>query len=422
VTAHDATGGDQGLADPPPDHPGLRGRSFRLLLAARSVDVFGTALAPLSLGFAILDLGGGASEIGLVVGGRSSGILASVIMGGVLADRYSRSVVLVYSNMLAAISQALIVVLMVTGRLNIPVLFLLALMNGASDGVSLPAASALTPDVVPRTLIPRANALLASATSTSRIAGLLGGTALVVVIGPAWALAIDAATFAIAALCFRAIPSTRTHNRTETTEQTSFLSELVAGSRLLRELRWVWLVILGWLVFNLANAAVLTVLGPAVTDETYGRSFWGIALAVQAAGIVAIGLIVNRLKSRLKLSRSLLFGAGVALLSLAFGLDLPVPVTVIAALVSGLSLGYMNISWDSNLQAHIPSEHLARIYSFDFFGSILAIPVGQVLAGPISDSIGLQPTLILAAAVTFLAFAILPLAPDIRRLDAPASE
>lgn len=79
-------------------------RSFRLLVAARLADTAGNAVAPIALAFAVLDLTGSTSDVGLVVGARSLSLAVLIVFGGVVADRWPRSVVLVWSNLLSAIT------------------------------------------------------------------------------------------------------------------------------------------------------------------------------------------------------------------------------------------------------------------------------------------------------------------------------
>ena len=75
---------------------------FRLLAAGRAIDVLGNAMAPIALAFAVLDLGGSVSALGLVVAARYATMLLFLLLGGVVADRLPRFAVLVGSNALSA--------------------------------------------------------------------------------------------------------------------------------------------------------------------------------------------------------------------------------------------------------------------------------------------------------------------------------
>jgi len=92
----------------------LRHAPFRFLLSGRVVSMTGNAVAPIALAFAVLDLTGSALDLGIVVGGRSITTIVFILIGGVVADRLPRSVVMVVSSVLAAASQAAVAALVLT--------------------------------------------------------------------------------------------------------------------------------------------------------------------------------------------------------------------------------------------------------------------------------------------------------------------
>ena len=73
-------------------------RAFRLLLAGRLADNLAHAIAPIALAFAVLDLGGTPSQLGLVLACRAVPTVLLVLFGGVIADRLPRHLVLVVAN------------------------------------------------------------------------------------------------------------------------------------------------------------------------------------------------------------------------------------------------------------------------------------------------------------------------------------
>jgi hypothetical protein len=68
------------------------------------------------------------------------------------------------------------------------------------------------------------------------------------------------------------------------------------------------------------------------------------------------------------------------------------------------------------MQEHIPAGKLARVYSYDMVGSFVAIPLGQVAAGPIADAAGVEATLVGAAALVGLSVAGMLASRDVRNL------
>ena len=87
-------------------HP-LRHPSFRWLVTGTTVNLLGGGIAPVALAFAVLDLGGDASDLGLVVGLYALADVAAVLFGGVLGDRLPRTVMLQGTSAAAGVVQGL---------------------------------------------------------------------------------------------------------------------------------------------------------------------------------------------------------------------------------------------------------------------------------------------------------------------------
>jgi MFS family permease len=77
-----------------------------------------------------------------------------------------------------------------------------------------------------------------------------------------------------------------------------------------------------------------------------------------------------------------------------------------ASFLAGLTLEQFAIAWDVSIQEHVPPEKLARVYSYDSLGTNTAIPLGQVLAGPLAVALGARPALLLASGVSVLAVVV----------------
>jgi MFS family permease len=142
------------------------------------------------------------------------------------------------------------------------------------------------------------------------------------------------------------------------------------------------------------------VLGPIVAKQYLGgAASWGFILASQGAGLLAGGLLLLRYRPQ----RLLLIGMGafsVAALPIVFMASLrSTPVIAAGYFVAGVTLEIFSIMWATALQQYIPLEKLSRVSAYDALGSIVFIPLGLSLAGPVADAIGLTEALWLAAAL-----------------------
>lgn len=283
--------------------------------------------------------------------------------------------------------------------------------------MSFPAAGALVVETVPKPLLQRANASMGSATGTANLIGLVAGAGLIATVGPGWGLAIDAGSFAVTAVLF-----SRLDLSGRLPASGSMTDDLREGWRAFVVQPWLWTTVLGFLVINATYSGTVAVLGPAIADDNFGRARWGWILACQAIGMLGATASLSRFDRPLRLWPGLVFAALVAPWILFLGISPTVPILLATAVLAGVGLGYFDIAWDTNLQANVSGEHLSRVYSFDMMGSILALPVGQIMIGPIAETFGRRSTLMGAALLIVLACAAVLAAPAVRNLPAPELE
>jgi MFS family permease len=394
----------------------LRFAPFRWLTAGRTVDSLGNAIAPVALAFAVLDLTGSPADLGVVVGARSFALAAFLLLGGVLADRLPRRWVLVGSNAVGAASQAVVAALVLTHVATVPLLIALSVVNGAAGALAYPASAALLPQTVPAEAQQRANALARLGLNGAAMAGAAGGGVLVAVVGPGWGLAVDAVSFVLAGACFAAVDLPGA----VVAATGGMLAELHDGWQEFVARRWVWVVSLAFCAINAAESGGVQILGPVVADRTIGRAGWGLVLAAQIAGYLVGGLIALRLRVR-RLLLTGVCGSATLVLPLVTLALLPHLVALIAAgFVAGVAVEQFVVAWDTSLQQEVPAERLARVYSYDALGSLVAVPLGQVAVGPLAGVVGVSPALLVCAAVIAVGVAFMLADPHIRSLRTPS--
>src|SRR5690348_8343209 len=204
----------------------LKRREFRLVFLAQGVSVLGDRMVSVALAFAVLGLGGSASEVGLVLACRMLPMVASLLVGGVVADRVSRRAVMVTADLVRVGSQGLMGALLIAGEAHIWTLAVLAGVTGAAGGFFQPASTGLLPTLVAPEELQPANGLRSTAMAGGEIVGPAIAGVLVAGAGAGWAILADAATFAISAACLvnLRLPPRAAGERTST-----FLAELRDG-------------------------------------------------------------------------------------------------------------------------------------------------------------------------------------------------
>jgi MFS family permease len=375
----------------------LREPNFRWYFLSRVVNLCGTTMAPVALAFAVLEISDSPGDLGLVLAAHSIPMVAFVLAGGVIADRFGRALVIQGSNLLSALSQGVLATLLLTGHAELWHFVALSAFNGTVSAASLPALAGLVPQLVPREQLQPANVLTSMSRNALAILGPSVAATLVVTVGPGWALAVDAATWAVSAVLLLPI---RIPPRVASGEPTSVVTELREGWTYFRSTTWLWVVVLAFGVLNAIHAGALLTLGPVLAKSSaIGEHGWGLIMSAEAVGLFAMTLLLMRFT----LQRPLLWGMlGVAL----FGLPIVVlgahPHTLpvmLAAVLAGMGIELFGLGWNLAMQEHVPAEMLSRVYSYDMLGSFVAIPVGQLAFGPLAAALGVRRVLVVAGIV-----------------------
>ncbi|MGF9754753.1 MFS transporter [Microvirga sp. 0TCS3.31] len=374
-------------------------RNFAWYFSSRLVNTLGAMMANIALTFAVLDIDGRAIAIGMVLAAHTIPMIVLLLWGGVLSDRFPRAVVLQVSNVASALAQGAIACLVLTGRAELWMIIALTALHGAVSAMSMPAMAGMVPQLVPRESLQQANALLSLTRNGLTVLGPSLGAFLVVTVGPGWALAVDAFTWAMAALLL--IP-VKIPPRAPRAEATSTLQDLREGWTFFRSVTWLWVVVLGFGGLNMIHNGALFTLGPVVAEDTIGRQAWGFVLSAEAAGLLVMAFVLLRYR----LERPLLWGMVAITLNAApmimLGIDPVVVALVIAAFVGGMGIEVFSMGWALAMQENIDDDMLSRAYSYDMLGSFVAMPIGQLAWGPLGVAFGNERVLV-ASGIAYVA-------------------
>jgi predicted MFS family arabinose efflux permease len=392
----------------------LRQREFRFLFFGQAVSVFGDRMVAVALAFAVLEVGGSPSAVGLVLASGMLALASSLLVGGVVADRTSRRAIMVTADLVRLSSQGAMAALLIAGAAEVWTLALLAAITGAATGFFNPASTGLLPAIVAPDHLQQANGLRATAMSIGDILGPLAAGILVAAASAGWALAVDALTFGISAIFLSRLRPSAGAAR----ETTSFLSDLKEGWGSFRSRTWVWTLVACAAVGNMVWGA-WSALGPVVADRDLGgAAAWGTVLAAMGVGALGGSLVATQAKPRRPLVVFALTGAVMSVPLAFLAVGAPVGLLAFGALLSGAAMMLGNSVWESTLQRHIPAESLSRVSAYDWFGSLAFSPLGLAIWGPIAAAIGFSASLWIASAVLLGTTLALLAVPDIRRLPA----
>jgi predicted MFS family arabinose efflux permease len=397
----------------------LRERSFRRQFLAQGTSVLGDNVAPLAIAFGVLELTGSATDLGLVLAAHMAALGVFLLVGGVVADRAPRQRVMVAADLARFATQGCFAALLISGSARLWQLVALQALNGAATAFFQPASTGLTPQTVTAPLLQQANALLLTTVSLAGIAGPAIAGLLVALTNPGWALAVDSLSFLGSAAFLLGVrvgpPAPR--------ERGTFVADLLSGWSEVRSRSWIWISVLVFMLFQLLVLSTFVVAGPLIALRSLGgASAWALVLVISSVGSVAGNLAAFVWRPRYPLRAAFL--TSFVVLPVLVLLAVPAPLVAIAAgaFLYGIALSLPDTLWFTVLQENVGPDAISRVSSYDWLGSVFLRPVGYALVGPVVAAIGVEPTLLGAAAVFGAVLLVVLTAPSISRLERRVGE
>jgi MFS family permease len=390
----------------------FRSGQYRLLAASVTLSLFGAGGWLIALVWQVIALGGGPGAVSMVSAASAGGMLATALLGGVMADRIPQLRILRGVAFVRTAAVGVVAALAAVGWLEVWHLVLVALVIGLGSGFTYPAYSALLPSILPGRDLMAANGVegmlrpmimqaAGPAVASMVIAAWSPGAALLVV------CVCEAAGVAFL-LAMRPVPLRR--ERQGDGPQAGPEHPLRSTVTDLKD-GFVYMVRTPWLLATLLFASVLIllimgpidVLVPFVIKDRAGGGPGDHALVMAAFGIGgaigSLGMASFRMPRRYLTIMNLFWGFGC--LPLVFvGFATHVAQIAVAVFVVGICFSAPMVIWGTLLQRRVPPHMLGRVSSLDFFVSLVFMPVSMAIAGPVSAAVG--------SGTTFLAAGLIP--------------
>jgi MFS family permease len=395
--------------------PLLSIRDFRFLLADRLLAPAAFGFSLVGVSFAVLYATGSTAALSYVLAAQIAPSVLFSLAGGIVADRIPPQRVVIAGNVMIALGEGTFGFLVLTGHPALWQMLLLEGLTGTGMAIFYPASAALLPRVVPGEMLQQASAVSRLAQNAGQMLGAVAAGLTVAVIGPGWALAICGIGLLGTVpplLLIRAVAPERS-------EYSGMLSDLREGWSEFRSRTWLWAICAQFGVILMAWYGAFQVLGPVVAKtDLGGPASWGAITAAEAVGLIAGGLVSLRFTPRRPMLFIVLIGGAIAVSPLSLAMLWPLPVLCASAFGLGVAMEIMMVQWTVALARLIPPEKLARVSSYDVLGSVMAMPVGALVAGPLAAAIGVSVTQYGAAALIIVASALALIPRDVRRMRA----
>jgi MFS family permease len=396
----------------------LQDRGFRWFFLARAITLITGSMSSIALAFAVLEIDNEPQSLSLVLAAFTVSNIVFLLIGGVVADRLPRALIIQSCYVIDILSIGTMAALMFTGAATVPLLALLSVANGASTAFVLPAMQGIIPQLTTAEHLQQANAMLSFVRSATTIGGPVIAGILVSTAGPAWAMVVQAVGWAAAIpiLALVRLPPP------DHAGGTTFFHDLRVGWGEFWSRTWLWVIVLAFMVMNAIHIGAWGVVGPYVAknDERLGIAGWGWVVSAEGVGILLMTLVLLWFPLRKPLRYGMLGMALFALPLTMLGVHPVVVVLAIAAFLAGAGAEVFSTGWNLAMMENVPVDRLSRVSSYDMLGSYVVMPIGTLLYGWLITHADVQ-TVLVTSGVLYASIAIVTLlVPSVWRMGRPA--
>lgn len=390
--------------------------NFRKIWFSNLLVTLGSGAFPMAIAIVIIDAGGDATTLGLILAARMLSGTALTLVGGVWADRIQRKLVMIGADLGRAF---LLIILVFVSAPDIPRIYmaLLVFLVGIGDAFGAPASAAIMNVIVPEHVLQQANVIRGITSRLGQIIGPAIGGIVIALVGARLTFALTAATFIIGAALLYGIKEESVAN---IEDREPFIHEFKEGLRTVREMPWVGAMILMATFQLMVVYSAETILLPIITKREFQtNSVMAASMATFAIGATVSSLWSLKLKPKYPGFVSLTVWSAFALMPLVLAFPISPTFIVLVYLIAGISVGPWDAYWPIALQREVPKEKLGRVFALDHAGSAGMIPLGMALVGPITNLIGERNFLLFAAAFHILVNVIVYRVPGVKEMRTP---
>ena len=365
-------------------------------LAAQSAEQVSLAAVPI---VAVLALGAGPGEIGTLSAAQSLPFLLLSLPAGLLADRWSRRRLMVWAEVLRALSLLGLLTATATGQLSVPLLAVLGFLGATGTVGFSVAAPAIMPTLVPRAALAAANGRLELARSVAFAGGPALAGSLVAWAGASSAFVLATLLSVAAVTALLRLPEAA---RTPVVER-KIWHDLKDGALFVWQHELLRAILLTSVAWNLAWFVFQAVYVPyAMKQLGLDAGGVGFTLACYGAGMMLGAVLASRILRALPFGRAVALGPFTSVLaSLVMVATLAWPSGALAA-ASFFLFGAGPIIWTITQmtlrQTLTPVAKLGQVSAIFLTVNMGARPLGAAIGGMVGEALGSSACLVLAAA------------------------
>ncbi|MCU0521930.1 MAG: MFS transporter [Anaerolineae bacterium] len=417
-------------------------RTFLIIWAGQLVSTLGSALTSFSLGVWVYETTGSPT---LFATSMLAWVLPNLLLSpvaGVLADRWDRRLVMIFSDTGAGLSSLFIIVMLFSGELQVWHVYVAGFLNAAFTTFQWPAYTAATSQLVPKEHLGRAGGMTQIGDAISQLAGPAIAGALFVAAGLKAVLAIDVATYLVALATLLVVRFPKPTKAAADEARGSFLKDAVYGWTVIRRMPGLFGLLTVFATVNFLiniSFALYTplILGLTTPDKLgYVNSIGGLGMLVGTLLMSTWGGPKRRIYGIIAAEMMLGFT------TFLFGLRLTIPLIAINNFAFMVAMPVSNGCSQAIWQTKVAHAVQGRVFAIRRVLAFSAMPLAYAVAGPLAERVfepamaeggalasslgpiigtgpghGIALIFVLAGALYMLAILVIPLHPRIRRLE-----
>ncbi|MED5231915.1 MAG: MFS transporter [Candidatus Thermoplasmatota archaeon] len=388
---------------------------FRRLLIGNGVNMLGTSIFIIGMGWTIAEVGG-PKAYGMVFTAYFLGHLPLLLYGGMVVDRMPRRTVALISDFSQALLVAIAMLALMAGFDVITTLLVITFLTGGAGAFSIPAISALVPDLVEEEMLPQANALRGVAMTAAWMLGPLIGGVAVEQWGIEVCLFLDVLTFLFSGVVLWTI-SEIPIQREEEVE--SLREEVTEAWAFVKTQPWLFAGIVMAMIWHVGDSAIEIGIPFIIENKGLGAREFGLFGAFGAGGAM-IGSVIAGMRPIPKEARGTVFYmfiGGIAWCMLIWAMPIPFWLILIFVLIEGTLGGTLGVIWRTTMSDSVDQYLRGRVNSLDAIGSLIFIPLAPVLGGWMIEATNVLTTYSIAVAIMVFTSTVGIIVPSFRRFE-----
>jgi MFS family permease len=365
-----------------------------------TLSILGTSMSTLAFPLLILFRGGSVTEAGLVTAADMIGLAATTLLGGAIADRFSRKAILVVGPLLQAVAMAALVVVIRHDTASVALLFGFALGIGAIYGLTSGAMSPALRRIVPRDQVATATA---AALGRDAAAELVGGPLAGVLfsVAPWLPFLADAGSYLFATIGSAAIRRKLGPERGANPTKSSVIGDIRSGLSFVKTQPFLRFVVVWGSLLNIIVTAIELLFIALVRHRGGGPTTVGVVSSVALAGAVIGAVIAPGLLGKVSALRVLYVAQWSFVAAFAVVAVVPRPWEIgVVLFFALLTVAPLNVVLDAYVVRLVPDEFTGRVSAVVRFGTISLQWIGPLLAGGLASLLGIPLGVLALAAAT----------------------